>query len=482
MHAREAEQEKVAIIGDLLMGAAKGLGLHIGANAGIIGREAAAHSAIRPGLMGARRPTAFDDAAAFKTLQKARRDMLTPPKPTAWGSIIPDKLRKRNEYGEAKRALGLGKGTTEPLNITGGKGSAAPSGFFGGIGSKIQDADARAVQRGMVDVLAGKPMGIGSAIKKNLVATELGVPEDIGRIAGEQLRGKTPHQQKQLLKRVRKAIALNPEFRNQPQVEPVFRAANNILTEGVGNLPIKDQWKLLGGVDRTKYYEPALTAAQIAPAFAIPFDPTGVAASLAAKHMGINRLRVGLSHTESGKKFVDDLMRQGLDRGVKGVRSEYLPQSVKAQELFTDTIISPAVRDPQKIVGTLGSISRENPRAGARLNAAMDDLITGGKGQARVGRELQAFDALPDEQKVEKLLDLRDSLSPDQLKALTRRISGGVPRSVPKELRPALDAGVTQLASTPREKIRKLVTTTPSMRVEGELRAGVQSTEGLKGV
>ena len=488
----EKQQEKVAIVEDLALGAAKGLGLHIGANLGIKAREVAAHGAIKPGILGARmpRPAPVNEAANFKKLQRARANKATP------STSLPEKLKKNRQYSEAQQSLGLGK-RVEPMQITGGAGSAAsPQGFFSGIGSRIQDSDARAVQTGIRDVIAGKPRSFASEVKKNLLATELGVPEDLGRGVGEQLRGKSMHQQKQMLKKVRKAIALNPEFRDQPLVEPVFRATNNILKEGVDTLPLKDQWRALGGVDRSKYYEPILGAAQIAPAFAIPFDPTGIAASLAAKHMGINRLRAGLANTAYGRNFVNELAGVGFKRGIEGIRPD---TATKLQELATDYIVSPAVRDPQKVVETAAKITKKDPRAGARLTGAMDEIITGGKGKAAVGQRLQAFDRLSDEQKMEQLLDLRDTLPQNKRDAILREVLNRAPGAPRREANRQLQeligyhsghqnyadqaayAALNRAANIPRERVMEFAASKPAVKVEGDLTVGVRNPGSLNG-
>jgi hypothetical protein len=129
----------------------------------------------------------------------------------------------------------------------------------------------------------------------------------------------------------------------------------------------------------------------------------------------------------------------------------------------------------------------------------MDEIITGGKGKAAVGQRLQAFDRLSDEQKMQQLLDMRDSLPQDKRDSLIRDVLNRIPneqrRAANSQLQELIGynrgyqnyadqaayAALNRAANIPRERVMEFAASKPAVKVEGDLTVGVRNPGSLNG-
>lgn len=329
--------------------------------------------------------------SVFRTGYHGVQEMLSPEQRVP---RLPEQMKRavRESAGQKKlvsvarvgeKTTGLQKEALDPLSIA-GLGALSHVGanllVKATHGTKfVRKIRAGRLATGIRAALAGKPQTAGSRIAETWLAPELFIPEHTGRGLGGALRKLPTGQRYRALKKLRKAVAMEPQLQHTPIFEDVVGGVNRALK---GGLPT------VGAVQQPTLLQKA------APLFPAPL--LAVTEPAALVHAGVNRARILASKSGLGKLYLKQQLAQGVKKGlskeIPGTlaepyrRSPSIRKAVNAQlDLFgaknapstlhnklVDTFLSPAARDPARIGEVLAQLPATS---GKRLLGAMHNIV-----------------------------------------------------------------------------------------------------------
>jgi hypothetical protein len=238
-----------------------------------------------------------------------------------------------------------------------------------GHGTKLlRGVRAGRMAKGLRSGIEGTPQGVGSRIAETWVGPELIAGEHVGRRVGGLLRGRSRGQQTRALKKLRKAVAMNPELQKAPFFEDVVPGVNRALE---GGLPKEGPIRQAGFLRRA------------APAALAPI--VGAIEPAALVHAGVNVARKAVATSKSGREFMatgaeKGLLRSAMETGEKA-------RIGKLREILMDTLVSPAALHTERMGQAIGHLASEGPAATEklkRLAGAMHTIM----GQKRVAHTI----------------------------------------------------------------------------------------------
>lgn len=260
----------------------------------------------------------------------------------AYNSGLEDGMRKHAILGTALLAGGLHAATNLGMKIF--RGSRAGHGFEA-------DAMAAGLRRGM----AGKNLGhVTRDIATFGVGPEALVTHDIGRRLGERLQLLSGPRQHKLLKKIRKSIASNEHLRNSPISGPMVGAANRLLS---GRETLLDRLPSVAAGEKRGLGSRAASLGLAA--------ATVAAEPHTALHLGINATRRAIARSDTGKRFLLNQMR----RGVEGKKLH------RGLELATDLAVSPGALDTRRLGTALRAHAESRGYSVPSTLPSLDDLV-----------------------------------------------------------------------------------------------------------
>lgn len=229
-----------------------------------------------------------------------------------------------------------------------------------GHGTKLlRRVRARTLAKGIRSGVEGTSQGPLSRLGEMWAGPELLAGEHVGRRVGGLLRGRSKGQQRRALKKLRKAVAMDPALQKAPIFEDVIPGVTRALK---GGLPKEGPIRKASLIERAAPYALVPAAAAYEPA--------------ALVHAGVNVARKAVASSGAGKRFMRKGFGTGLQRGASEVGSAANIGRVK--ERLMDTIVSPAALHTERVGQTLGQIGAQGtvatPRV-KRLAGAMHSIV-----------------------------------------------------------------------------------------------------------
>lgn len=231
---------------------------------------------------------------------------------------------------------------------------AAHSAGIKGLGRILPNVERNAVAGGIQRGLTGAPTPLSHAVVNTWVGPEYLANAPAGEAIGKAFRGQPLGQTAKSLKAVSRELKKIPGVEHTPILGPLQEgtsmAANRSMPGGglpkaPSTLPERPAWMHAVG--------PAAIGAALTPV-----------APDALLHGAINRGRLALAKSETGKKY---LRENAFNAAAQEARGEKQTLLQKAKNLGSDFIISPAVRDPGVAAAKLVEYAKTNPHGAARL-------------------------------------------------------------------------------------------------------------------
>jgi len=320
---------------------------------------------------------------------------------------LKEKIREGKQLTKISSCVEFEKNAVDPLTLA-GLGALSHVGanlaVKAGHGTKfLRNVRSGGLARGIRSGIEGKPQGIGSRMLETWAGPELVATEHAGRGIGKILRGRTPHQQKRALKKLRKAVAMNPNLKHTPIMEDVVGGVTKAIE---GGLPKAGPVREAGRLARAAAFAPAPILAATEPS--------------ALVHMGINVARKGVAQSKAGKEF----MRKGMKRGLVEGGADAAPS---VRERIMDVLVSPAALHTE------------------RMGRAMADLpATASKEQ--LARLTGASHSLMGQKRLRGAIKRAPKAAEEKIKGEARQIRGDIQemaRPAPRKASPAPSVGAT---------------------------------------
>lgn len=232
---------------------------------------------------------------------------------------------------------------------------------------------------GVRDSISGTPRSVLNRAKELYIGPETAIQETAGRQLGALLRGKSEHQKRSILKKLRKGVALNPEIQKAPIFEDAVPAINNLLSK---KLPT------------TGAVREASTLSKAAPYLGIP--ALAATEPHALVHVGVNKTRQLLAESKAGKNFLREKFVHGVTgdgntlnnakKILQGGSEDLLRQSgsmvptggiSKLRQHAYDTLVSPAALTSYRVGNALRHSIEDKSYAGRRLIGALHGPAVG---------------------------------------------------------------------------------------------------------
>lgn len=312
-------------------------------------------------------------------------------------SGVVDAAEKMMEKKSSAAAELIGLGLTHQT-IKGALGYGKIGKFFAktpglrNLAAASNEANTRQLAIGIREGLAGKSgLGWRGGVLLGASYPELHISRSMGQTVGRMLRHVPPERRSQALSHLAKKVEQNPLLRTTPRGDPtpVLRYLPDAAARAIGTRPLytpassalgraaQGAWMkatltgrgvLGGGLPAAGRPQAASTLRDILPSIGLTAAGAGLAAGLGpalpavaaipASVLGAHVALGGIKGIGGHSRKIQELGRQGMIRGMAsgilpGLRKR--PTSAKRFEQFTDTIISPALGDAERLAASLGS-------------------------------------------------------------------------------------------------------------------------------
>lgn len=266
--------------------------------------------------------------------------------------------------------------------------------------------ETQSLAMGLRNALAGKRVNPGlSTVMSSGLGPESTVMTELGSAMGQGLRGKTPHEIKTFLKKVRRGVATAPSVRNTPLGAPMVGGINDFFS---GPTKLERGFEAVG-LGATPANAPRTVAQTVTPLAA-----AGAAAALdphALLHFGINATRQAVAKSPMGQR----MLREGFQAGLQGK-----PQSRLSRFLW-DYGVSPAVLDTRR-TGEGFRRALDNNEPGVRRLLGLAGRLAGNP------ETHQQLRALKNNPAVRQLMQ-NAAANPQAAVQVQRMLGGGAPPS-----------------------------------------------------
>jgi hypothetical protein len=256
------------------------------------------------------------------------------------------------------------------------------------------EANTRQLAIGIREGLAGKrDLGWRGGVLLGASYPELTISRSMGQNVGRMLRHLPPERRSQALSHLAKKVEQNPLLRTTPRGDPtpVLRYLPEAAARAIGSKPIytpaksalgraaQEAWMKAtltgrgvrgGGLPGAGRSQAASTIRDILPSVGLTTAGVSLAAGLGpaaalpaiaaipAGVLGAHMALGGVKGIGAHSKKIQEIGRQGMIRGVvsglvPGLRKR--PMSAKRFEQLTDTIVSPALGDVERLAASLGN-------------------------------------------------------------------------------------------------------------------------------
>lgn len=182
---------------------------------------------------------------------------------------------------------------------------------------------ARQLAHGIRRGISGERESLKTKMGKVWAGPELWVNQDVGAALGSHMRDLPRGRQIKGLKKLRKAVAMNPALQHAPVFEDTVAGVNRVLANRAASLPKP------GPVQADSWWRKAL------PYAAIPVMAVAEPASLA--HAGVNVARRQVAKSHTGRTFMTNAARDAASAAMN-----HHPFMSSMRQGVWDTVVSPA--------------------------------------------------------------------------------------------------------------------------------------------